>query len=97
MTTLGFRVRRVIVFGGFAIAAAIGPTVAASIGAEPTDTPMATCPPGEHQDPSTLACVPGPAPVGVDVAPGLNQQWVEQDVYGTPGEQPAHAGGTTVP
>lgn len=89
-------VRRLVAFGIFAIALAGAPAIAASAGPM-TDMPAAMCLPGEQQDPVTLSCAPGPAPDAVGVAPGLNEQWQEQDIYGTPGEQPDRAGGTTVP
>jgi hypothetical protein len=98
MATLRIKVCRIIKLGIFVTALAAAPAIAASVGPNAvTSVPMATCPPGEQQDPVTLICGPGSPPDGVGVAPGLSEQWQEQDVYGTPGEPPGGAGGTTVP
>lgn len=97
MATLPTKDGRLIAFVVLAIAVAGVPAVVALSATSATAVPIAVCPPGEQQDPMTLVCAPVPAPDGVGVAPGLNEQWLEQDVYGTPGEPPDRAGGTTVP
>lgn len=98
MATLHATTGRLIAFAVTALAPTGVPAIAASVGPGPTDVVhSATCPPGEQQDPVTFICAPGSAPDAVGVAPGLNEQWQEQDIYGTPGEQPGQAGGTTVP
>jgi hypothetical protein len=98
MATLRIKVLRLIMFGFLVTALGAVPAIVSVAGPNTvTDVPMASCAPGEQQDPVTLICGPGSAPNGVGVAPGLNEQWQEQDIYGTPGEQPGQAGGTTVP
>lgn len=98
MSTQHITVSRLIASAVLAATLAVMPTISAYTGPDlVTDAPIATCPIGEQQDPVTLICAPGSAPDAVGVAPGLNEQWQEQDIYGTPGEQPDRAGGTTVP
>jgi hypothetical protein len=99
MATLHTKDGRLIAFAvvaiGFAFAAV--PEIATPGATSATASPIAVCLPGQQQDPVMLVCAPIPAPDAVGVAPGLDQQWQEQDIYGTPGEQPDRAGGTAVP
>lgn len=98
MATVDFPVRRLVIAGGFAAAIAITPTIA--VFAAPglaKATPTAPCPSGEHNDVFTNICVPMLVPSGGVADPRPSQEQTEQDVYGTPGLNPYHAGGTTVP
>lgn len=98
MAVLEFDVRRFILISGSFVAAVLVPAMAAVTGPHSTAViPLATCAPGELEEPLTLACTPAPVPGGVVVAPGLSEPWRDQDVYDTPGEEPGQAGGTTVP
>lgn len=83
---------------GYAAALAMlcGPAVWATA-APPAGRSVAACPAGQYLDPKTFFCMPGQLPAAIDVAPGLSLPWQEQDVFGTPGEAPDPAHGTTVP
>lgn len=96
MTTCGRVTGRLAVCGAFLVAVA-APLVISAAAAPAVDRPLAGCPPDEHLDPATFFCMPGQLPAAVDVAPGLSQQWQEQDVFGTPGVAPDPSHGTTVP
>ena len=96
MTTHDGVIRRLA--AGAVLLAAAGPLAWAVVGPGPAhEQTVAACPQGEHLDPTTFWCMPGPLPAAVDVAPGLTEQWEEQDVLGTPGVDPDPAQGTTVP
>ena len=58
MATLKFPVRRLIIAGGFAVAAAAAPAIAVVATPTPAATPLAQCLPGEEPDLYTTACVP---------------------------------------
>lgn len=68
MATLKNSARRLAIAGGFALAVAAAPAVAAftlpSTGSAPA---VAACPPGEVVNPATGACAPGP----VGTEPGV--------------------------
>ena len=62
--------RRAILIGGFALAVAAAPAVAAVVPAVNAPTPVAECMAGEVVDPGTGACVVGPAPDAPMAIPG---------------------------
>jgi hypothetical protein len=97
MATSDFPARRLVIVGGFAAVIAVAPTLAVfAVPSRMIDTPMAACPHGEREDPFTDVCVPELVPNAV-ADPGPGEQWLEQDVYDTPGLTVPHVGGTTVP
>ncbi len=57
MATISSSARRLAVAGGFAVAIAAAPLLAAP--ADGPISPVAACPPGEHLDVATDSCVPG--------------------------------------
>lgn len=61
MTTHRFLAPRMILAGGFAMAALAGPAVTTAFSAPP-DTAVATCPPGESADIYLTTCVPDVVP-----------------------------------
>lgn len=61
MATLKNSARRLAIAGGFALAVAAAPAVAAFTLPSTGATPVAECPPGEVVNPATGACAPGPA------------------------------------
>ena len=81
MATLKNSARRLAIAGGFALAVAAAPAVAAftlpSTGAAPA---VAACPPGEVVNPATGACAPGP----VGTEPGV----ITQSTPGDPNSVP---------
>jgi hypothetical protein len=81
MATLKNSARRLAIAGGFALAVAAAPTVAAftilSTGPAPA---VAACAPGEVVNPADGACVPGP----VDTKPGE----ISNSMPGAPGSVP---------
>ena len=58
MATLKFPARRLIIAGGFAVAAAAAPAIGFVATPAPTATPLAQCPAGEEPDLYTSVCVP---------------------------------------
>jgi hypothetical protein len=63
MATFQLATRRLIVVGGFAVAVAAAPAIAAlAAPAEGTSAPVAACPAGESEDQFTMICVPDLVP-----------------------------------
>jgi hypothetical protein len=62
MATLEISLRRLILAGGFALAVAAAPAVAAVALPATTGTPVASCPGGEEEDLYTDQCVPHTVP-----------------------------------
>jgi hypothetical protein len=62
MATLEISLRRLILAGGFALAVAAAPAVAAVALPATTGTPVAACPAGEEEDLYTDQCVPHTVP-----------------------------------
>jgi hypothetical protein len=58
MATMKFSARRLIIAGGFAVAAAVAPAIAVVATPAPAATPLAQCPGGEEHDLYTSLCVP---------------------------------------
>jgi hypothetical protein len=58
MATSKFSARRLIIAGGFAVAAAAAPAIAVVAMPTPAATPLAQCPAGEEHDLYTAICVP---------------------------------------
>ena len=58
MATLQLSTRRLILAGGFAVAVAAAPAIAAFTVPTPDTAPMAQCPGGEEADQFTGVCVP---------------------------------------
>jgi hypothetical protein len=54
--------RRLILAGGFALAVAAAPAIAAVAGPANTGTPVAACPAGEEEDLYTTMCIPHTVP-----------------------------------
>ncbi|TPG32054.1 intersectin-EH binding protein Ibp1 [Mycolicibacterium hodleri] len=62
MAHLEFSARRMILAGGFALAVAAGPAVAAVTVATANAAPAASCPAGEEEDMFTGSCLPHTVP-----------------------------------
>lgn len=58
MATTKFSARRLIIAGGFAVAAAAAPAIAVVAMPTPAATPLAQCPGGEEHDLYTSICIP---------------------------------------
>jgi hypothetical protein len=58
MATMEFSARRLIIAGGFAVAAALAPAIAVVATPTPSAAPVAQCPGGEEHDLYTSLCVP---------------------------------------
>ncbi|MBV9090489.1 MAG: hypothetical protein JO044_11400 [Mycobacteriaceae bacterium] len=65
MATITHPFRRGILAAGCAAAIAICPMIAGfAAPAPPASAPIASCPPGQNEDPYTFACAPDVAPDG---------------------------------
>ena len=73
MANIPFSVRQLLVAGGFAVAVAAAPAIAAFTVPAPNSAPTAACDPGEEEDVYTTVCTPfmvPNSPTGLTSIPG---------------------------